>query len=124
MKSLDLLLANLSSGYRASRSEVSVPNFVFGRRLLDLFYKEGFILGYRILGTKIVVYLKYWGRRPAVKFIKRVSTVSKKVFISKSTLVRSYATGTKVVVSNNQGLFLYGVGHKPVSGGEVLIEIE
>jgi ribosomal protein S8 len=124
MKLLDLLLANLSSGYRSSRAEVLVPTFAFGRCLLDLFYKEGFILGYRILGSKTVVYLKYWGKRPAIRLLKRVSTTSRKVFLSKSTIVRTYATGKKVVISGNQGLFLYSVGHKPTNGGEVLIEIE
>lgn len=89
--------------------------------------REGFVGGVSETaeGTKktLTVTLKYEGREPVIRFIKRVSTPGRRVYRGATELPRVLSDIGIAIVSTSAGVMTNKEARKRKLGGEILCEI-
>lgn len=122
------LSTRVRNGYNSKLSFIDVKNSRISREILHILQKLGFIGNFTIINSKYIrVFLTYYKNEPGIRFIRRVSKPSNRVYISFKSLHRNVTTATKTnkffILSTSQGVFtdvealLLGIG------GELLLEI-
>jgi len=122
------LSTRLRNGYTAKLSSVIVKNSRISREILFILQKLGFILNFQVKDVRhICVNLSYYRNEPAMRFVRRVSKLSNRVYLPLKSLSYnssySHRTNKFLILSTNKGVLtdlealLLGVG------GEVLLEI-
>lgn len=99
------LLASLRFGILSHRREIGVPDTVFNRRILRIFWRLGYIHGFQRRGQKLLVAPVYaeHGRSPVLA-MQPVSTPGRRLRTSYASIVRSYGQCPFVLLSTSQGL--------------------
>ncbi len=121
----DLIVA-LKNASVTRRVEVVTPFSNLKLDILKVLKKEGFVEDYiHNKGKKedIVVKLKYYGSEPAIKDAKKMSKVSRKMYVSKDEIPRR--EGNKLwVLSTSKGVMTADESREKGIGGEVLFYVE
>jgi small subunit ribosomal protein S8 len=117
-------LKNASFSHR-TEIVIAFSNMKMG--ILEVLKKEGFIADYasKKEGKKsnITIKLKYYGSEPAIKDAKRVSKISKKVYVGKDTM--PLREGNRIwIMSTSQGIMTSDAGKEKGIGGELLCYVE
>jgi ribosomal protein S8 len=74
------LISRLKVGSKGHLVSVKVLNSKISIKILDLFYENGLIRGYKININCIMVFLKYYKNRPVFFDVQLISTPGKKVY--------------------------------------------
>jgi small subunit ribosomal protein S8 len=122
------LATRLRNGYMAKLSSVIVKNSRISREILFILQKLGFISSFKIIDVRYIsVNLSYYRNEPAIRFVRRISKSSNRVYLPLKSLSSnsssSHRTNKFLILSTNKGVvtdleaLLLGVG------GEVLLEI-
>lgn len=94
--------------------------------ILKCLYEEGYINGYVCLEKNILVYLKYKESHSMLLNVKRVSKLSKRVYMNYNEILKIWLEGTVLIVTTSEGVFSNRkicVDKVEKLGGEVLFKI-
>jgi len=91
--------------------------------ILTVLYKEGFIIGFRVIDNHFQVFLKYFEMRPVLYKFKRYSTFSKKSYYSVTKLVKVFRKSDFILLSTTSGIVTKEYALNYNLGGEVLVKL-
>lgn len=117
----------LKNASLSRRAEIVVAFSNVKMGILEVLKKEGFIEDYasKKEGKKsnITIKLKYFGSESAIRDAKRVSKISKKVYVGKDTM--PLREGNRIwVVSTSKGIMTSDECKTKGIGGEILCYVE
>lgn len=120
MRAIAELVSKIRQGSSEKKVFITIRTTTKILEVLWLFYKEGYICGYKIEGKLIKIYLKYIkGKRVGCDF-SQISKISKRVYVKKNTVLdRGIYSGYIVTTVNG----LCYEQSKIKNGGELLIKI-
>ena len=116
------LISNLKNGQLVKKAFVINENSTICRKLLDILWDEGFILGYKILPVnKLKIYLKYRNGNSIISSIKVVSKPSLRVYYSVRELQRLKSF---LILTTHKGIKTISNCKRLNVGGEPLVMIK
>jgi small subunit ribosomal protein S8 len=117
------LLTRIRNGYLASHSEVEVPYSKIKNQLAEIFVSQGYLEKAKSAGgkkKKLVLVLKYLGKKPAVTKIKRISKPGRRIYL-KAKEIRPVLSGLgTIILTTPAGLMTGQEARKKKLGGEVI----
>ena len=117
-------LAAIKNGSIAKKAVISFTYKKINEKISDLLWNEGFILGYHVDGTKIVVFLKYDSLgKPCINQMHAISKPGKRIYYSRKQLWKIHSVNSFVVISTNLGLKSLEECKRLKIGGEPLFLI-
>lgn len=121
------LLTRIRNGQQAHLDTVVSPSSRMKFAIAKIMEREGFVGAVKEMseGPKktISITLKYDGRQPVIRFIKRISTPGRRVYRGASELPRVLSDIGIAIISTSLGLMTNKEARKRKLGGEVLCEI-
>ncbi len=122
------MLTRVRNALMAHKESVEVPYSKLKFRIAEILALEGWVESATLVGVtphqSIHIVLKYDTSGKAVlTHIKRISTVSKRVYVRRTTIPRVLNDYGLAIVSTPQGLMTDREARKRGIGGEVLCEI-
>ncbi|MBP7006016.1 30S ribosomal protein S8 [Patescibacteria group bacterium] len=120
-------LTRIRNGQAAHHETVSAPGSKIKRAIADILVREGFLASAQeqTEGVKktLTVTLKYNGKTPLIRSIRRVSHPGRRVY-SKSSDLSSILSGQGFsIVSTSVGLMTNKEARRRKLGGEIICEI-
>jgi small subunit ribosomal protein S8 len=116
------LISNLKNGQIVNKAFVINENSQICRKVLDILWDEGFILGYKILPVnKLKIYLKYRNGNSVIRSIKVVSKPSLRVYYSVRELRRLKKF---LILTTHKGIKTISNCKRLNIGGEPLIMLK
>ncbi|MDR1947032.1 MAG: 30S ribosomal protein S8 [Desulfovibrio sp.] len=117
------MLTRIRNAHLALHKEVSVPSSKMKKALADILKQEGYIDGVRDEGKCIVITLKHFGGKPAIRGLKRVSKPGRRVYVGSSYIPRVQNGLGICIVSTSKGVLDGVTAAERQVGGELLCEI-
>ena len=122
------MLTRIRNGLTSKKSLVECPMSSLKESVLKVLKKEGFIRGYTINKDKdkkplLVIELKYFEGKPAIKEIKRASRPGLRLYSSKKDMPLNYGGLGISIVSTSQGLMSDHDARNANIGGEILCSV-
>ena len=120
-------LTRIRNGAAAHHETVSVPGSKMKRAVADILVREGFLdrVEEQADGAKktLIVTLKYQGKMPMIRSIRRISTPGRRVYRKSSDLAPVLSGQGILIVSTSVGLMTHKDARRRKLGGEVVAEI-
>ena len=121
------LLTIIRNGIQAKKDSVDIPASKMNGRVLDIFKQDGYIEDFRLMQDSVQgsykVYLRYQGKEPVIRGLKRISRPGLRVY-TRSTRVPRVLNGLGTsVISTSKGVLSGKEAYKQKIGGEVLCYI-
>lgn len=120
-------LTRIRNAQEAHHETVSVPGSRMKLALAKILEREGYVQsvsthqdGHR---STIEVGLKYVGKAPMIRFIKRVSTPGRRVYRKSAELMQILSGQGISIISTSAGLMTNKEARKRKLGGEVVCDI-
>ena len=122
------MLTRIRNGLTSKKSLVECPMSSLKESVLKVLKKEGFIRGYTINKDKdnkplLLIELKYFEGKPAIKEIKRASRPGLRLYSSKKDMPLNYGGLGISIVSTSQGLMSDHEARNANIGGEILCSV-
>jgi len=120
------MLTIIRNGYAVRKKTVSVPYSKLKYEILKILKSEGFIEEVKKRGKRqkrIVVRLRYENDRPAIRGIKRISKLSRRIYLKKDQLYSPKSGYGVLIVSTPKGLLTSKQARKMNTGGEAICEV-
>jgi ribosomal protein S8 len=93
-------------------------------KCLKLLWKNGFILGYKNINGKLIVFLKYISSKPAINFFRIPRKQNKKIYLSVKQLWKlRMNNNTLCVIATSKGLKSLKECKKEKIGGKLMVII-
>ena len=122
----DMFVRIRNAQARAKR-ETRIPNSKKKLAIAEVLLNEGYIQGFRVEGegvqSNIVVDLKYYGGRPVIERIDRVSRPGLRVYKAADELPRVVGGLGIAIVSTSRGLMTDRQARSMGIGGEVICSV-
>lgn len=121
-------LTRIRNAQAAGHESVTLPSSKIKHALAKILEEEGYLSP----GTEVVqdgakatlsVHLKYNGKQPAIRNIKRVSTPGRRVYRTHDALPRVLSDMGIAVISTSAGLMTNKQARKRHLGGEIICEV-
>jgi len=122
-KSSASILSSLKGSNIAGKKEIQIQKSKSSVSLLNLLYKNGYISGYKLIGYKFKVYLKYSKEFPNIRTIKFFSTPSRRSYISYKKLLEFFSLNDFIIVSTNLGFMSLIDAFQLKKGGQLICKI-
>ena len=120
-------LTRIRNGQAAHHETVSSPGSKIKRAISDILVREGFLerVEETMEGPKktIIVTLKYQGKIPMIRSIRRVSHPGRRVYSKSADLAPVLSGQGILILSTSVGLMTNKEARRRKLGGEVLCEI-
>jgi small subunit ribosomal protein S8 len=118
-------LTKIRNAARAKHRTVDVRASSLTQRVLEVLKQQGFITAYKAVGDSpsqrwLRVYLKYRGKIPAFKQLRRVSRPGMRRYANARTLPRVLRGLGVAVVSTSKGIMTEQEAYRQRIGGEVM----
>jgi len=122
------MLTRIRNGLTSKKSLVECPMSSLKESVLKVLKKEGFIRGYTINKDNdkkplLLIELKYFEGKPAIKEIKRASRPGLRLYSSKKDMPLNYGGLGISIVSTSQGLMSDHDARNANIGGEILCSV-
>ena len=122
------MLTRIRNGLTAKKSLVECPMSSLKESVLIVLKKEGFIRGYTVKKDNdkkpvLLIELKYFDGKPAIKEIKRTSKPGLRVYSSKKDMPLHYGGLGISIVSTSKGLMSDHEARNANIGGEILCSV-
>jgi small subunit ribosomal protein S8 len=118
------MLSVIKNGIMIRKSSAVCGLKPFNLDILYVFYKEGYINGFRSFVSnnekKIEIYLKYHFGKPVISELIIFSTISRRIYISCSTLWKLDTSTQTLVLSTSKGVLSGKDAKKSNVGGELI----
>ncbi len=121
------LITRIRNGSLANKLEILVLKSKYTIYFLNILEKEGFIRGYKISKDQpyyLIVLLKYFESKPVISKFKKISTKSKRLYISVPELWRLNNAFGILIISTTKGLMTDKEARQLKLGGEVIAYLE
>jgi small subunit ribosomal protein S8 len=119
------MVNNIKNGQKSKKSFVINKRNNLSISLLNVLWKEGFILGYTVEDkNKLKIFLKYKNSNSALKFIQVLSKPSKKIYFSSSKLWKLQINFGVAVISTSKGFLTLNECKRLNIGGELFIVLK
>jgi len=121
------MLTRLRNGYKARKLSILHPKSKLCSQLLDIFYKEGYISGYRISEVNsdtFEIFLKYYKEKPVMNKIIGISKPSRRIYISVQNLWKLNTGLSLLILSTSKGILSDKDSRCLGVGGEVFCIIK
>jgi small subunit ribosomal protein S8 len=117
-------LTSLQNGLQAKKLFIDVPASIRLKPLIFFFIDEGLIYGFEIVSLKETffiyrIFLKYDGSNSLIRQIKRISKISRRIFVNKISLRRIYKPNFLLILSTRFGFLSGTQALKLNCGGEL-----
>ena len=120
------MFVRIKNAQAVGAPSVELPYSKIKYQITDILNKEGLIdkieKKFKKTNKILKLNLKYDGKEPLIKEMKRVSKPSRRVYAGKSDILKRAGYGVKIV-STSQGLMTVKEAHKKGLGGEVICQI-
>jgi small subunit ribosomal protein S8 len=120
-------LTRIRNAQAAGHESVTLPSSKIKYALAKILEEEGYLAGAEVTqdGAKanLSVQLKYNGKQPAIRNIKRVSTPGRRVYRAHDALPRVLSDMGIAVISTSAGLMSNKQARKRHLGGEIICEV-
>ena len=122
------MLTRIRNGHMAKKALVECPMSKLRAAVLTVLKKEGFIRGYRIKTNDnkkdiLIIELKYFEGKPAIKEIKRSSKPGLRLYSSMKDMPLNYGGLGISIVSTSKGLMSDHEARSANIGGEILCSV-
>ena len=122
------MLTRIRNGHMAKKALVECPMSKLRVAVLVVLKKEGFIRGYSIKTNEnnkanLIIELKYFEGKPAIKEIKRSSKPGLRLYSSKKDMPLNYGGLGISIVSTSKGLMSDHEARNANIGGEILCSV-
>lgn len=121
------MLTRIRNALSASKPEVLLPSSTMKYRVAKILEQEGYLARVERVEAQPVpllrLTLKYDGRQPAIRHIRRVSTPGHRVYAKATELPRVLSDLGFAIVSTSNGLMTNKEARARRLGGEVLCEV-
>ena len=121
------MLTRMRNAQMAGHEKVVVPGSKLKKALLDVMEKEGYILGYEVVGDaakpELEIKLKYYQGKPVIEQIKRVSRPGLRVYKKKDELPEVMGGMGIAIVSTSKGVMTDHQARQSGLGGEVICTV-
>ncbi|MBF0210101.1 MAG: 30S ribosomal protein S8 [Desulfamplus sp.] len=121
------MLTRIRNGGKAEFAKVDIPGSKLKVEMARVLKEQGYIKNYKFLEDNkqgiLRVYLKYFGKKPAIYGLERVSKPSRRVY-KKSKDIKPVLNGLGIsILSTSKGLMTDKQARNENVGGEVLCNI-
>ena len=121
-------ITRIRNGYLVRQKRISLPYSAIKECLAKILLKEGYLKEVQVEGKKpqekeLVVNLKYRGKEPAIKEIKRISKPSLRVYYQAKDLSPLRSGFGMRIISTSKGLMTDKEAKKKKLGGEVICQL-
>ena len=116
------MFTRLRNGQKAKKFSILIPQSKLSSQLLDIFYTEGFISGYKISPENpkmFEIVLKYYKKKPVINKIVYISTPSKRIYMSVADLWKLNTGLNLIILSTSKGVISDKACRQLNVGGEV-----
>jgi len=121
------MLARIRNGQRARLAKVDFPYSTLKEDIVRILKREGYIADYSTEGgggrRAITVYLKYDGRQPVIRGLRRVSKPGRRVYAARDSMPRVLNGMGVAIVSTSQGVLTDAEAISRGIGGEVICSV-
>ena len=122
------MLTRIRNGLAAKKAIVECPKSKLRESVLQVLKKEGFIRGYTVKDDEnkkpiLLIELKYFEGKPAIKEIKRASRPGLRLYSSKKDMPLNYGGLGISIVSTSRGLMSDHEARIANIGGEILCSV-
>lgn len=118
------MVSTINNGQLAKKSFVIQSSKTSSKKILNVLWDEGFILGYKESFNSLKIYLKYQNGLPVITLIKVISKPSLRVYYSVKQLWKIKSNNGLIILSTNKG-FMSDIECKQKNlGGEPCIIIK
>ena len=122
------MLTRIRNGLTAKKSVVECPKSKLRASVLEVLKKEGYIRGFEFKKNEenkdiILIELKYFDGKPAIKEIKRTSKPGLRVYSSKKDMPLNYGGLGISIISTSKGLMSDHEARNENIGGEILCSV-
>lgn len=121
------MLTRLRNGQKARKFSILHPKSMLCEQLLDIFYKEGYISGYRSSSSNsnmFEIILKYYKDKSAMNKIITISKPSRRIYISAKNLWKLNTGLSLVILSTSKGILTDKDSRRLNVGGEIFCIIK
>lgn len=109
---------------RARKEDTYIPHSKLVLKICDIFKKEGYLENFKEVDLenfkKIKIYLKYDGKKSAIRQIKRVSSPGRRVYAKKKDIPSVLGGYGFAIISTSKGMFTDKEARAKGLGGEVI----
>jgi small subunit ribosomal protein S8 len=120
-------LTRLRNAQQARLESINSPSSRMKYTIAKILEREGFVgaVSEQAEGPKktITVALKYDGKQPVIRSIKRISTPGRRVYRKANELPRVLSDQGLAIVSTSAGVMTYKEARKRKLGGEIICEV-
>jgi small subunit ribosomal protein S8 len=121
------MFVRIRNAQARAKRETRIPNSKKKLAIAEVLLNEGYIQGFRVEGegvlSNIVVDLKYYGGRPVIERIDRVSRPGLRVYKAADDLPRVVGGLGIAIVSTSRGLMTDRQARSMGIGGEVICSV-
>jgi len=122
------MLTRIRNGHNAKKATVESPMSKLRAAVLEVLKKEGFIRGFAIKKNDnkkniLIIELKYFEGKPAIKEIKRASRPGLRLYSSMKEMPLNYGGLGISIVSTSKGLMSDHEARNANIGGEILCSV-
>ncbi len=121
------MLVRIRNGQRARLLKVDVPYSRLKEDIVRILKREGYIADYSTEGggarRTITLYLKYDGRQPVIKGIRRVSRPGRRVYAARDSMPRVLNGMGVAILSTSHGVLTDADAVARGIGGEVICTV-
>ena len=119
MDYLSDMCSRVNVALERKKIEVTVPKSKEILNILICLYNEGYIAGFFVKNSNIVISLKYRGDKPVFNKLVRLSKRSKRRFVTKKEVERLEGF---FLIQNPSNIFMNN-SNKGITGGELTLQI-
>ncbi|EFI32999.1 ribosomal protein S8 [Desulfonatronospira thiodismutans ASO3-1] len=117
------MLTRIRNAHTALHREVKMPSSKAKKAILEIMADKGFIQDFKSDGRTIQVRLKYYGSRPVIKGLNKISKPGRKVY-SQAAEIPLVRNGLGIcIVSTSRGVMDGMEARKQNVGGELICEV-
>lgn len=117
------MLTRIRNAHLALHKEVSVPCSKMKEALARILQEEGYINGFKVVESAIIIDLKYYKGKPVIAGLKRMSKPGRRVYVASHDIPRVQNGLGICILSTSSGVLAGGTAHEKKVGGELLCEI-
>ncbi len=120
------MLTRIRNASLVRKTEVRMPYSKLKHAIAKILMEEGFVMSVDKAAEghgELKIALKYDGREPAIRNIKRISRPGRRLYFPHDRLPRVLSDQGIAVVSTSQGVMTNKLARKRRLGGEVLCEV-
>lgn len=120
------MLSRIRNGYRAHQETVEFQHSKLKGEVIRVLKREGFISDYVVEGNlkkMMRVYLKYEGREPVIRGLRRTSSPGGRVSVTVDKIPNPLGGIGVAILSTSQGIMSNKEARKRKVGGEVICTV-